>query len=63
VFDVVWVLTAGGPNHASDVLATKLYSDAFQLSQFGYASAVGAAIVALGLVSALTRRRIAGDLA
>lgn len=63
VFDLVWVLTAGGPNHASDVLATTLYSDAFQLNQFGYASAVGAVIVALALVSALTRRRIAGDIA
>jgi raffinose/stachyose/melibiose transport system permease protein len=61
VFDLVWVLTAGGPNHASDVLATKLYSDAFQLNQFGYASTVGVVIVALALVSALTRRRIAGE--
>ena len=60
VFDLVWVLTQGGPNHASDVLATQLYSDAFELSQFGYASMIGVVIVILALVSSLTRRRISG---
>jgi ABC-type sugar transport system permease subunit len=43
------------------VLATELYSDAFQLNEFGYASTIGVVIVALALVSALTRRRIAGN--
>jgi ABC-type sugar transport system permease subunit len=60
VFDLVWVLTQGGPNHASDVLATQLYSDAFELNNFGYASAIGVVIVVLALVSALTRKRISG---
>ena len=29
VFDQIWVMTAGGPNHASDTLGTYLYSIAF----------------------------------
>ncbi|MDX6399408.1 MAG: raffinose/stachyose/melibiose transport system permease protein [Gaiellaceae bacterium] len=60
VFDLVWVLTQGGPNHASDVLATELYSNAFELNSFGYASMIGVVIVVLALVSSLTRRRISG---
>lgn len=59
VFDLVWVLTQGGPNHGSEVLATDLYNEAFKLSSFGYSSAIGVVIMALALVSALARRRIA----
>ncbi|MCC6312438.1 MAG: sugar ABC transporter permease [Thermomicrobiales bacterium] len=40
VFDVVWVMTAGGPNHASEVLGTFLYRTAFRDDEMGYASAI-----------------------
>ena len=38
-FDPVYVMTGGGPAHASEVLATAIYFDGFQKLKFGYASA------------------------
>jgi raffinose/stachyose/melibiose transport system permease protein len=40
VFDIVWVMTAGGPNNASDVLGTYMYRSAFRDDRVGYASAI-----------------------
>ncbi|GAB6099202.1 sugar ABC transporter permease [Halanaerocella petrolearia] len=44
VFDLVWVMTAGGPNHASEVVTTWLYKQAFSKANLGYASAIGYAL-------------------
>jgi ABC-type sugar transport system permease subunit len=40
VFDIVWVLTKGGPARATEVLGTHLYIDAFRNYSFGYASVI-----------------------
>ena len=41
VFDYVYVLTEGGPAHASEVLATEVFNAAFGRFEVGYAAAVG----------------------
>jgi raffinose/stachyose/melibiose transport system permease protein len=54
VFDYVYIITQGGPAHASEVLATEVYNAAFFRFDVGYAAAVGlsmsffAAIVVTG---------------
>ncbi|TAM67577.1 MAG: sugar ABC transporter permease [Microbacteriaceae bacterium] len=64
VFNEVMVMTAGGPNNSSQVLATWLYNSGFINNQFGYAAAIatvifvitfGLAVVQLG---ASRRRRV-----
>lgn len=40
VFDLVWVMTKGGPGESTTVLGTYLYRKAFELQDYGYASAV-----------------------
>ncbi len=50
VFDIVWVMTAGGPNHASEVLGTHMYRSAFRDDIVGYASAVATVIFVITLV-------------
>ena len=40
-FDVIYLLTAGGPLHATEVLPTLLYSYAFEHFEMGYAAAIG----------------------
>lgn len=51
VFDVVFVLTKGGPNDSTMVINYFSYTKAFQDFQFGYAAAIGAiqAIITTGL--------------
>ena len=47
VFDIVWVMTAGGPNNASEVLGTYMYRSAFRNDLVGYAAAVAVVIFVL----------------
>lgn len=48
VFDTIYVLTGGGPNHASEVLGTYTYWQAFSgygPGQLGYASTISVAMI------------------
>ena len=39
-FDLIYVMTGGGPSHATEVLITYIYRSAFVLSKFDYAAAL-----------------------
>jgi multiple sugar transport system permease protein len=39
-FDIIWVLTQGGPNFASSLLSTMIYNAMARFNQVGYASAM-----------------------
>lgn len=49
VFDIIYVMTDGGPGTATDVPATLMYDQAFLSSRFGYASSIGVFIIFLSL--------------
>jgi len=40
IFDIVWVMTRGGPGEATSVLGVYLYKNAFVYTHFGYSSAI-----------------------
>lgn len=62
VFDIVFVMTGGGPNGASDVPASLLYYSAFRWQKFGIANSIGTVILVLGLVtSALMNKFISSE--
>ena len=44
-FDLVYVMTGGGPNHASEVQGTLMYNNLFRKGLFGYGSAQAFIIV------------------
>jgi multiple sugar transport system permease protein len=44
-FGLVWVLTQGGPGHSTELPLLFAYNEAFQYGEFGYASALGDAMV------------------
>jgi alpha-glucoside transport system permease protein len=48
LFDVIYVLTRGGPGNSSEVIATQMYDELFQNGEGGYAAAI--AVVMLLLV-------------
>lgn len=61
VFDIVWVMTAGGPNHASEVLGTHMYRSAFRDDIAGYASAVAVVIFAITLCVGIVQIKLQRD--
>ncbi|MBU9721524.1 MULTISPECIES: carbohydrate ABC transporter permease [Bacillaceae] len=49
-FDLIWVMTQGGPNGASEVIASYMYKQAFNTYNFGYGSAIGFFLLILCLI-------------
>ncbi len=45
-FNMIWVMTRGGPRGATEILATSIYKTAFQRYNFGYASSQSILMVA-----------------
>lgn len=59
-FDIIWVMTGGGPANATSVLIIYIYQQAFGFGAFGYAAAMAsilvlALILTTGLMFLLTR--------
>jgi len=61
VFDIVWVMTAGGPSNSSEVLGTHMYRAAFRNDVSGYASAVATVIFVISLVVGIFQIRLQRD--
>lgn len=53
-FDIVWVMTQGGPGYTSTTLATAMYSQTFVADSYGYGAAIAVLLtVVTGLASAV----------
>ena len=60
-FDLIYVLTGGGPSGSTELMATYMYKQAFASFNFGYGSTVAVALILVvlamsGIVLTLTRR-------
>lgn len=56
-FDLIWIMSSGGPVHASETMATYLYKAGFQSFQMGYGSAVGMIMILVCFVFSLVYQR------
>ncbi len=58
IFDMVWLMTQGGPEHATETVATDIYSTAFRFLQVGYAQAMAMILLVVILVLTLVEYRL-----
>ena len=59
-FDLIFVLTAGGPGDATNVLALEMYKTGFMANLMGPASVIAVILVLFGLGLALLLRKLGG---
>jgi raffinose/stachyose/melibiose transport system permease protein len=57
IFDMVWVMTAGGPSHATETVATDVYVTAFRFLEVGYAQAMAMILLLLILLIVVVEHR------
>ncbi|SFL66672.1 carbohydrate ABC transporter membrane protein 1, CUT1 family (TC 3.A.1.1.-) [Gracilibacillus orientalis] len=61
-FDLIYVMTGGGPNGASEVIASYMYKKAFDTFDFGYGSAIAFFLLLITLiVTWITRKLTASE--
>ncbi len=57
-FDLIYVMTAGGPNGASEVMASYMYKLAFNSYNFGYGSAIGFLLLIITMIVTVIVRKL-----
>lgn len=61
-FDLVYVMTKGGPFHSTDTIMTYMYDQAFNQNKYGYASAVACLLfVVVAVITLLQARLLRSD--
>ena len=58
IFDFMWIMTEGGPNHATETVATYIYVTAFRFFRVGYGSAMAFILFAVVLTVTLLEVRV-----
>jgi raffinose/stachyose/melibiose transport system permease protein len=58
IFDMVWIMTGGGPSHATETVGTDVYVTAFRFLQVGYAQAMAMILLVVILVVTVVEYRI-----
>ncbi len=57
-FDLIYVMTGGGPNGHSEVMASYMYKEAFSSHNFGYGSAVAFFLLIITLITTYIIRKL-----
>ena len=58
IFDMVWLMTQGGPSHATETVATDIYSTAFRFLNVGYAQAMAMILLVVILLLTVVEYRL-----
>jgi raffinose/stachyose/melibiose transport system permease protein len=57
-FDLIWVMTGGGPSGASEVMASYMYKTAFNSYNYGYGSAIGFLLLVISIIVTYITRKL-----
>jgi multiple sugar transport system permease protein len=57
-FDQIYIMTQGGPDHTTETLVYRIYTDGFRDFQLGFASALSYLLLAITLILGLIQLRI-----
>lgn len=57
-FDLVYVMTSGGPNHSTEVMPMHLFVNAFQNFNLGYGNVVAVILFLMAMILTVTMRRL-----
>ena len=57
-YDLVAVMTNGGPNHATEVMSTYMHYEAFNVLKFGYSSAIGVVLLILCMFAVMLTNKV-----
>lgn len=60
VFDIIYIMTGGGPSGQTEVLGTLLYRSAFKLRDFGSASVIAVVMLIVAIVFSLIYIKVSG---
>lgn len=58
VFDLIFVMTGGGPGYSTSVLVTYAYRNGFQIREQGYGAAIGIVILVITLIFTLLQWKL-----
>ncbi len=53
VFDIIFVMTQGGPNHSTEVIATYTYTEAFTQNHAGYSATLSLVLTVISLIASV----------
>ncbi|KIO67592.1 MULTISPECIES: carbohydrate ABC transporter permease [Bacillaceae] len=57
-FDLIYVMTGGGPGHATEVMASYMYKEAFGKYNFGYGSAIAFGLLVISMIATWTIQKL-----
>lgn len=60
-FPLVYLMTNGGPNHATEIFGTYIFKEGFALARIGYAAALSVSVLVLALVLTALQIRFLGS--
>lgn len=58
IFETVFLLTNGGPNHLSEVMVTYMYNETFTSSEYGYGMSIAVVTFSLTMILSLVYMRL-----
>ena len=60
LFDLIYVMTGGGPGHSTEILITYIYKNAFSFGKMGYAASITVILFLFLLIITYLMNRISG---